>query len=113
MHQARADVVPELHDPFVIIDASLSVQAMSWAAERILGVPENDVVNRHVTDLLLPADVEANDPSGLAPAITRAACGDSESSSVFVRPVATFGVRLRARIVACGPPRAALVVFET
>jgi hypothetical protein len=30
-----------------------------------------------------------------------------------VRPKGTFGVRVRARITACGPPRAALIVFET
>jgi hypothetical protein len=32
--------------------------------------------------------------------------------SAFVRPWNTFGVRLRARVASCGPPRAALVVLE-
>ena len=32
---------------------------------------------------------------------------------VFVRPLNTFGVRMRARIAACGPPRATLILLET
>ena len=31
---------------------------------------------------------------------------------VTVRPWNTFGVRMRARIAPCGPPRAALVILE-
>ena len=37
---------------------------------------------------------------------------DPETSRSFVRPWNTFGVRMRARIATCGPPRAALVVLE-
>ena len=37
---------------------------------------------------------------------------EEDISRSFVRPWNTFGVRLRARIATCGPPRAALVVLE-
>jgi hypothetical protein len=30
-----------------------------------------------------------------------------------VRPWNTFGVRMRARIATCGPPRAALIVLDS
>ena len=36
----------------------------------------------------------------------------ADSAIVTVRPWNTFGVRMRARIAPCGPPRAALLVLE-
>ena len=39
-------------------------------------------------------------------------CWQHEPVHAFVRPWNTFGVRLRARIAPCGPPRAALVVLD-
>jgi hypothetical protein len=111
-NRAPVEAVPGPDAAFVIVDASLSVQAMSRTAERVLGANEGQAVNRHVTELLLPADPEAKGRWGLAPAITRAASGDDAPADVFVRPGATFGVRLRALIAPCGPPRAALVVLS-
>jgi hypothetical protein len=114
MHQARVDTVPRPDQAFVIIDSALTVQALSSAAEAFLSVNEDEAVNRHVTKLLLPADVETGrrtGGSGLAGAIASAASSDGPASHVFVRPATTFGVRLRARITACGPPRAALLVL--
>ena len=45
-------------------------------------------------------------------AVAWAARGEEEVQTVFVRPANLFGVRMRARIVHCGPPQAALLVFE-
>jgi hypothetical protein len=109
--EARSDVVPGVDDAYLVVDSSLSVQAMSRRAELALGVREGYAVNRHVTELLIPADAES-DAVGLAVAITRAAGGEDDASHVFVRPSNTFGVRLAARIASCGPPRAALLVLE-
>jgi hypothetical protein len=99
-------------DPFLVLDASLSVCAVSGAAEALLATYETDAVNRHVTELLVPADAEARGAANLAAAVTWAARGDEKTRRVVVRPANTFGVRLTARIAACGPPRAALIVFE-
>jgi hypothetical protein len=82
---------------------------VSASAERLLAVSEERAVGRQVTELLLPADVEAVGASALAEAIIGAAGADDAHPTVFVRPGMTFGLRLRARIVACGPPRAALI----
>jgi hypothetical protein len=66
-----------------------------------------------VSELLVPADAEAG-RAGFAAAVAQAAAGeDPDNSRTFVRPWNTFGVRLRARIATCGPPRAALVVMES
>jgi hypothetical protein len=112
MQQAPAHAAPNVDEAFVIVDAGLTVQAMSQAAEQLLAVEEAEAVDRPVTSLLRPADAEAQGTAGLAAAITQAASGGTASTSVFVRPGMTFGVRLRAQVGPCGPPRAALVVFR-
>jgi hypothetical protein len=109
--ESRADVAPAPGDPFLVLDSSLSVCAVSGAAERLLATFETDAVNRHVTQLIVPADAEAQGPANLAVAITWAARGDDATRTVVVRPTNTFGVRMTARITSCGPPSAALVVF--
>jgi hypothetical protein len=109
--RTRSDAAPRAHDAFLIADASLSVQAMSEQAEKALGLREVDAINRHVTELLITADTEALGPRGLAEAITCAAAGDEEPTSLTVRPSGSFGIRLRAQIAPCGPPAAALLVL--
>jgi hypothetical protein len=110
--QAPAQVAPKPGDPFLVLDASLSVCAVSDEAERLLAISETQAVNRHITELLVPADAEARAQSNLAVAVTWAARGDEQTRHVVVRPANTFGVRLTARIASCGPPTAALVVFD-
>jgi PAS domain-containing protein len=113
MLEAREDLAPEAGDAFLVLDRSLSVCAVSEAAERLLATSEPDAVNRHVTDLLMPADAETRDQPGqnLSLAVMWAARGDGATRRVTVRPSNTFGIRLTARITSCGPPRAALLVL--
>jgi hypothetical protein len=109
---ASADVAPADGGAFMVLDGSLSVCAVSAEAERLLATSESDAVNRHVTELIVPADAEARGPENLAVAVTWAARGDDGERRVVVRPTNVFGVRLSARVAACGPPRAALLVFD-
>jgi hypothetical protein len=109
--QARSDVAPTAGRAFIVLDRSLSVCAVSAAAERLLATVETDAIHRHVTELLVPADAESG-VSNLASAVSRAAGGDDASHDVTVRPANTFGVRMTARIAGCSPPRAALLVFD-
>ncbi len=109
---AAEDVAPAPGGAFIVIDGSMSVCAVSGAAEKLLAVSETDAVNRLVTELIVPADAEASAPENLAVAVTWAARGDDGVQRVVVRPANTFGVRIRARIASCGPPRAALLVFD-
>lgn len=111
--EAREDAVPTDRDPFLVVDSSLLVQAVSVEAEAFLGVAEEAAIDTPVAELLSPADAEAQGRTGFAAAIAQAADGeDPEPTRRFVRPWNTFGVRMRARIATCGPPRAALVVLE-
>ena len=111
--EAREDAVPDDRDAFLVVDSSLLVQAMSQQAETFLGVSEEAAIDKPVAELLVPADAEAQGPTGFAATIAQAAEGqDPETSRRFVRPWNTFGVRTRARIATCGPPRAALIVLE-
>ncbi|MGI8505951.1 MAG: PAS domain-containing protein [Solirubrobacteraceae bacterium] len=111
--EARQDAVPTTQDAFVVIDPSLLVQAISKQAETFLGVNEELCINRPVSELLVPADAEAQGHADFAAAVAQAADGhDPDTMRSFVRPWNTFGVRLHARIATCGPPRSALVVLE-
>lgn len=110
--EADSDAAPTEGDAFMVLDSALSICAVSSAAERLLATREIDAVHRHLTELLLPADSEAQARDNLAVAVTWAARGDNSGHTVTVRPANTFGIRVRARIASCGPPRAALVVFE-
>lgn len=110
--QAPADVAPPDGGAFIVLDDSLSICAVSREAEGLLGTKEPDAVNRHVTELVVPADAEAQGSQNLAVAVTWAARGHDDTRSVTVRPANTFGVRLKGRIAPCGPPRAALLVFD-
>lgn len=110
--ESRADGAPSTGDAFLVLDRTLAVCAVSDAAERLLTVNEPDVVNRHISALLMPAHAEERDSASLSAAVTWAARGDGGIRSVTVRPANTFGIRLTARIATCGPPRAALLVLE-
>lgn len=112
MLEAPEDMAPSSDDLFLVIEATLSVGAVSRSAERFLGVHESDAVNRPIEELLAPADAESADGPGLASAIMWAARGDGEVREMQVRPANTFGVRCRARIGPCGPPDAALLVLS-
>jgi hypothetical protein len=112
--EAREDAVPGSRDAFLVVDSSLLVQAMSREAQSLLGMTEELAIDKPVAELLVPADAESQSRTSFAAAIADAAHGqDPETSRSFVRPWNTFGVRLRARIATCGPPRAALVVLES
>ena len=87
---------------------------MSREAQTLLGMSEELAVDKPVAELLVPADAEAQGRTGFAAAIAQAADGqDPDTARAVVRPWNTFGVRMRARIATCGPPRAALIVLES
>ena len=85
---------------------------MSRRAQALLELTEAEAVNRPAAELLVAADAEATSSSAFARAIIGAAGGAEDAITAFVRPWNTFGVRMRAKIAPCGPPRAALVVLE-
>jgi PAS domain-containing protein len=111
--EAREDVVPSSRDAFLVVDSALLIQAMSREAQSLLGMTEELAIDKPVSELLVPADAEAQGRAGFAQSIVTAADGrDPDTARCFVRPWNTFGVRMRARIATCGPPRAALIVLD-
>jgi hypothetical protein len=109
---ANADAAPRPGDPFMIVDGSLCVCALSQVAEELLGAQETEAVNRHLSEFLVPADAEAAGADNLMDLVINAASAGSEARVAVVRPPDEFGIRFRARVGACGPPRAALLVFS-
>jgi hypothetical protein len=111
--QAPADVAPRADEPFLVIDSTLSVCAVSAGAEELLGIDETSAVNKHIIDFLVPADANAPSADNLLVLLVAAASGPGEPRTAVVRPREEFGVRFRARIGPCGPPHAALLVLTS
>jgi hypothetical protein len=109
--QAASDIAPGLDEPFLVIDSTLSVCAVSARAEELLGIDETQAVNKHVADFLVPADANAPSAANLLALLVDAASGSGEPRTAVVRPRQEFGVRFAARVGACGPPHAALLVL--
>jgi hypothetical protein len=109
---ANADAAPGPNDPFMIVDGSLCVCAVSRVAEELLGTDETEAVNRHLSEFLVPADAEASGPENLMDLVNNAASDTSEAHVAVVRPPDEFGIRFRVQVGACGPPRAALLVLS-
>jgi hypothetical protein len=109
--ETRGDVAPRTSEAFLVVDSALRVQALSRRAEVLLGMDESSAIDQPVAALLVPADAESAGPADLAAAIA-SAIPSEDRVEAFVRPWNTFGVRIRVRIAACGPPRAALLVLE-
>jgi len=108
---APQELAPAPSDPFLLIDSTLSVCGVSALAEELLGLVETEAVNRHINELLVPADAEASGPGDLVNLLGHAARGDGEVHDVVLRPTDEYGIRYWARIGPCGPPRAALMVL--
>jgi PAS domain-containing protein len=112
MLETRSEIVPDKRDAFLVVDSAMLIQGVSRRAEQLLALEEEAAINRPVGELLVAPDAEAGAPGSFAAAIADAVAGDEGLVTKFVRPWNTFGVRMRARIGACGPPRAALIVLD-
>ena len=110
--EAPLDAAPSPRESFLVIDSALLVQAVSRRAEKLLGVREDSVVGRPLSELFVNADAGCDAARELTCAVSEASLGEDIPRCVHVRPANTFGVRLRARVAPCGPPRASLLVLD-
>ena len=108
---APETLAPAPGEPFLIVDGKLHICALSREAEKILGLVETDVVNRQLTDVLMPADAEAAGIEGLVSIVVHAARGDGTVRDLVVRQAGEWGIRWFTRIGPCGAPSAALMVL--
>lgn len=84
--QATVDLAPGCDEPFLVIDTTLSVCAVSAAAEELLGVDETQAVNKHIADFLVPADANAAGAENLLALLVDVAGGSGEPRTTVVRP---------------------------
>lgn len=110
--QAGVDIAPRHDEPFLVVDTSLSVCALSAAAEALFAIDETDAVHRHIAEFLVPADINASSAQNLLTLLVDVATGSGEVRTTVVRPRQEYGVRFWARIGPCGSPRAALLVLS-
>jgi hypothetical protein len=109
--EAAADLAPTPADAFMVVDARMSVSALSRRCERLLDVVEPDAVGRHLNEFLAPADTDVPAAQGFYAQVLLAATGGAEATTVAVRPADEFGILYWARVGACGPSRAALLLL--
>ena len=106
---------PARKDAFLVVDAGLSIRALSTAAETLFAIVETDVVDQPMENVLVPAE-SSDDARGklnrLLSGVAHEPLTAREPDIVVVRPAREFGVRYRARVGRCEPGRSALVVLS-
>lgn len=112
MLEADSGLAPAAGGAFLVVDHAMSILAVSRGAEALLEVTEIHAVHRHLTELLHPADAEAQNRASLAFAVSSAVSGAEVPKGFTLRPANLFGVRLTARIGSCGPHPGALIVLD-
>jgi hypothetical protein len=111
---ADAGLTPEPRDAFLVVDAGLTVRALSKGAEELFELAETDVVDQPLENVLVAADSSGDARARLHATLSGAARGPltaGEPSAAVVQPARSFGVRWAARIGRCEPGQAALVVL--
>jgi hypothetical protein len=106
--ETPSDAAPSPDEVFLIVDQDLVLRAVSRRAEIELDVREPDVVGQRLS-VLLPFSSHAR---RLELAVQRAARGDDTLRHAAVRLDPSSEGRTPTRIACCGPPAAALLVFE-
>lgn len=110
---ADVGLAPAADDAFLVVDAGLTVRALSQGAERLLHLAETDVVDQPLENVLVAADA-TDDARGRLHALlagaTRGPLSGGEPAVAVVRPSRAFGVRWRACVGRCEPGQAALLV---
>ena len=112
---ADAGLAPQAGEAFLVVDAGLSVRALSRAAEKLCDLAETDVVDQPLENVLVAADSSEDARSRLHALVSgaaRAPLAGGDPSVAIVRPARAFGVRWRARLGRCEPGYAALVVLS-
>jgi hypothetical protein len=109
-------LAPARGDAFLVVDAGLTIRALSQAAEEMFALAETDLVNQPLDNVLVAAESSDEARSKLGQQLSGAARGPltaAEPDVAVIRPARTFGVRYRARLGRCEPGRAALLVLES
>jgi hypothetical protein len=107
--RAPPGLQPRFYEPFVVVDARLRVQAVSHHTEAVLKVEEPAVIDAPLTELLMCRTDQ--DQIDLAGAVGRALAGATLPTRVALRAARDPAIELVARVAACGPPPAGLLIL--
>ncbi len=107
--RAPPGLQPRFYEPFVIVDASLRLQAVSHHAEVILKVDEPATIDVPLAEFLVcRTDQDQIDLAGL---VGRAVGGSRLAARVAMRTVGDPAIEIVARVAGCGPPPAAVLIL--
>ena len=112
---ADEELSPARSDAFLVIDAGLTIRALSQGAEKLFEIAETDVVDQPLENVLVAAESSDDARAKLNRLLSGAAhepLSPREPDVAVVRPAREFGVRYRARVGRCEPGRAALLVLS-
>jgi hypothetical protein len=106
---APSGLEPRFHEPFVIVDQYLRLAAVSRQAEDMLRVDERAAVDVPLAEFLVCRTDQ--DQIDLASLVRRAVGGSRVATSVELRTVSDPAIEVVARVAACGPPPAAVLIL--
>src|SRR5581483_2200235 len=107
--RAPPGLAPRFYEPFVILDASLRLQAVSRRAEVVLRIDEPAAIDVPLTELLVcRTDPDQNN---LAELVDRAIGGSRRTTAMQLRTIGDPPIDVVARVAGCGPPSAALLIL--
>jgi PAS domain-containing protein len=109
--QTERGMAPSPGDAFLVTDDDLLICAVSDGAERLLGTDEPTIIHRPVGELLVGRDRDPGGRQRLPELLRAAARGSAGIVETFVGLLAGSGEQYTARLGACGPPAAALLVI--
>lgn len=111
--QADARLAPAPGDAFLVTDDQLLLCAVSHGAERMFGRSEPSIIHHPVGSLLLGVGSGEDGSPALEDLLRAAASGQLEEivETVVVAADGTRGA-YQARIGACGPPAAAILMID-
>ena len=107
--RAPPGLAPRFHEPFVIVDPRLCLQAVSHHAEGMLNVDEPTAVDVPLAEFLVcRTDQDQIDLAGL---VERAVSGSGLATRVELRTAGDPPIEVVARVAGCGAPPAALLIL--
>jgi len=110
---STGEFAPSPSDPFLVVDGSLTICALSRVAEELLGITETEAVNRTIGEFLVPGDSEAPTSENLGALLAWAGarrCPRKERRGPSDQHLRRA---LLGTVGPCGPPRARCLCLPT